>query len=869
MVSPVVSARFVGRARESAELAEALRRAGDRGCAAVLVTGEPGLGKTRLLSEFTASCDATVLWGGCVEHGADRLPFAPFVSVVRSALRHWGAGAVARALPGSGPYALASWFPDLGEEFTSDDRYGNTRLYEELLTLIERLAVDRRLVLVVEDLHWADASSMDMFDFLARNLSGSPVLLIGSFRPTEVPLSHRLNGVVNGLRRLRHVRELGLSRLTRPDVERQLAAITGAAPDAARVRRIHQRSHGNPLFVEALSEHDDDAPLPLSDVLLSGVRAMSEPARELLGRAAVGGDHVGHALLTCVESPPHNAFEPLMRELIDAGLLESTEDGYRFRHALIREAVYDDLLPGQRLRWHRRYAETLEAEPGLLPPHRVIGELALHWRYADEPNRAIAAAWRAADAAGRVFAYDDRLRMLEYVLRLWDKVDSPQETVGVDLAEVCAVAAETCVRGGDTARGIALADRALDLLGDNGDATRRARTLSIRAWLRSRESGSGVDDDRAALELLPPGEIGLRGWILARIATQLVGVQEHRSVPELASEALELGRRADDTLTQATAMAALAAAAGLDGDVDAAHRDFAAARSLAAEARDDSTLLTCYVWQCVVLMLSGSIEASVDVAREGLELSRRKGLGRSRGTLLAANLAAGLFMLGRWDEQAGVVTQGVELDPPPLYRGLLLLTQGMAHLMRGNETAAVEYRDAVVGLTKPHPVFGIHVSVFNAYLALARGDVDAARGVADEVLGDAEHLASFPEWWEVLAVAARTLRLAGSLGAAGDLDRWRALDNDRPLRKIGDAWRRTFRAIMDARPSVCDAAVAAWRALSMPYPLAQSLVDAAEAALSAGDEPGARRRLDEAARIAEDLDARPLLHRIAELRGAG
>ncbi|NUS58404.1 MAG: AAA family ATPase, partial [Streptomycetaceae bacterium] len=256
----VVSPVLVGRDEELSALSAALDTAVAHGPAVALVAGEAGIGKSRLLAEFARSAGpgVRVVEGACAELGRDGLPYAPFVTVLRRLIRVEG------VLPG--PYRqLARWFPELGAAGGAEG--GKHQLYEEILTLVERVAADRPVVVSIEDLHWADAATRELLGFLARNLTRPGVLLAITHRPPETG-DGLLGPLLSELSRRPRTNTLRLDRLDRQDVGRQLAAILGAEPDPATVRRVHERSDGNPLFVEALARAGERTSDSVRDLLL-------------------------------------------------------------------------------------------------------------------------------------------------------------------------------------------------------------------------------------------------------------------------------------------------------------------------------------------------------------------------------------------------------------------------------------------------------------------------------------------------------------------------------------------------------------------------------------------------------------------------
>src|SRR3569833_3215259 len=256
MASRLASPVLVGRERERTALLTAYRDA-SREATVALGGGEAGMGKTRLVREFTSGLGASArtVAGGCTDLGADGPPFGAFVTALRRIVRAMGVLAAADLRPGGGRRGLARLLPELGEDDGDPDRdLGRARLFEEILLLLEGSATDRPLVVVLEDLHWADRSTGELLAFLAQNLSGPGLLLLGTYRPDEIVATHPLWPLVT---RAENVRRVTLTGLGRDEVAQQVAALLGRDPDDPQVDRIFRRSEGNPLFVEAVVNAGD------------------------------------------------------------------------------------------------------------------------------------------------------------------------------------------------------------------------------------------------------------------------------------------------------------------------------------------------------------------------------------------------------------------------------------------------------------------------------------------------------------------------------------------------------------------------------------------------------------------------------------
>ncbi|WP_308284765.1 ATP-binding protein [Streptomyces longispororuber] len=833
----VVSPVFVGRVEELNQLSAALDSAVGHGPAVALVAGEAGIGKSRLLAEFTRSLgpEVRVVTGVCAEFGRDALPYAPFVTVLRTLLRVEGVT--------PGPYRrLARWFPELGES-GDDTEGGKHRLYEEVLTLIERVSAHGPLVVTIEDLHWADAATCELLGFLARNLTRPGVLLTVTYRPPEAgPLLSEL------VRRPRTIR-LRLDRLGEQDVGRQLAAILGTEPGSDAVRHVHDRSDGNPLFVEALARADERTPDDARHLLLAGPRSLPGPAHELLRTAAAAGGRVGHGLLAEVAGQDGAELDMLLRELVDRSLLVTVDDGYAFRHALIRDAVYEDLLPGERARLHGRYAEALRA--GDAP-----AELAAHALAAGDRSLALSAARRGADQARGSYAYAEQVRLLGMVVDLWD----PDAELGVDRIDVLTEAAEACMLSGDYARGIDYADAGLAAVDEKREPERASLLLEHRGRLRHRLNATGVSDWEHALKLLPPGS-SQRGRLLGVLAMGLL--PEVDRARESFEEALAIGRATGDaTIT----------IRGLLG-VGSMTRDLGMlteARALAERLDSNDLLMTVPMYEATLHTRAARHHRAIEVADEGMHLARRYGLGRSRGAELARYAGHGLILAGRWDEANTLLEETLRSGPPPQSERGLRTLAGYLSLLRGDLPAAAEAAAAV-----EHSAAG---SLFSRHqllclLALAQGDAERADLLLERALTD-------PALHQIYSSDARPVLVAGALVQRARLSpradagqRRRVADRQAQLAaadaalgvdgKLDRAWQTMLRTLIE--DDGWDHAVTTWRQLRQPYELALCLFHRGRTVLAAGDRPGATAHLREAVGLAEDLRAAPLIRQITQL----
>ncbi|MGN9788769.1 helix-turn-helix transcriptional regulator [Nonomuraea sp. ZG12] len=894
-----VSPLFVGRARELGVLDAALDGARAGTASTVLVGGEAGVGKTRLVGELAERAgDALVLVGGCLELGTEGLPFAPFTAVLRGLVRTFGRDGVAGLVPGGTTRGLARLLPEFGEP-DHDGAEARARLFEQVLGLLERLTEDQPVVLIVEDAHWADRSTRDLLSFLVRYQRGDArLLIVVTYRADELHRAHPLRPLLAELGRVGWVTRLELGRLTRREVLEQAASILRREPSAVDMDRIYARSEGNPLFVEALlGEVSGGGTLPesLRDLLLASVERLPEGTQELLRVASVGGQRIEHDLLSAVAGLDESALAHALRPAVAGNVLVVDGEGYSFRHALIREALHDDLLPGEHTRLHTRFAEALEHDLSILPVPRGAVELAHHWHSARDTTWALISAWHAAAAARRSTAYDAQFGMLSRVLELWDRVPDAEARIGAGHATVLRQTSVVAYLAGEYDRGVALASAALAEIDRVAEPAAAARVLRQRGLVRYDLSRPGyVDDLREAASLVPADPPSrLRGQVLESLSRMLHQPEQLAEKIATAQQAIDIGRAVGDAATHAHALISLTWARCRYSQIDS-HRDgFAEARRIAGQADAYNAVMRGAISESDVLEGAGRHEQAAQVARDGITLAQRYGLARTSGTFLSVNLAEPLVSLGRWDEALEVVEHALDLVPPPPHQASL---QGLATdiaLARGLLDRAETLLAASRGVLSrgkfreqtalPHTRREIH-------LLQAHGRLDEAREAAARALREHDLTADPRYSWALLVYLAELggpllpeLRsIAGWLDVEGALQHaqrlaftaltgWEAADapdpggrpeRDRDRVSGADGMAPDEAETASRRLKAWDRAAAAWAALHQPYGEARALTGAAHSAHACGDRQGATLRLTRARELAERLGAAPLLEQL-------
>jgi len=907
MAARATSPVLVGRTGQLAMLEAALGPSGSGGPSVVLIGGEAGVGKSRLVSEFSARASAAgarVLTGGCVELGTDGLPFAPFTAVLRGLVRDLGAEGVAALLPGGVTRDFARLLPEFGPaDSDADDIVARARLFEQVLALLERLADSGPVVLLIEDAHWADRSTRDLLAFLVgRQQVLDGVLIVVTYRSDEMHRTHPLRPLLAELARLSWVERMDLPRLDRLHADELVARILGREPEPSLADQVYDRAGGNPLFVEELlCDCGGGAlsvlPESLRELLLVTVRRLPEESQEVLRAAAAGGQRVGHGLLAAVTGLDDDALSRALRPAVAANVLTADADGYAFRHGLIREAILDDLLPGDHTRLHTRFAGALRDDPGLVPPGRAVIEQAHHWYAAHDTPGALVSCWRAAEQAGCALAHAEQLTLLSRVLELWDKVPDAEQRIGASHLSVLELSARVAGRVGEHSRSAAFASAALDEVDLAAEPARAALLLEARAMARL-SGASPADllaDLQAALDLVPPGVAdAARAQVLISMSRHVLPPYGQESAAAI-GEALRLARRAGNPAIEATALLGLSVLRSRDGDDVAALEMLGQARTTAERAGAYEPLLAAVINESHTLEGLGEHERAADVARAGIASAEDYGVARSSGTFLAIDVAEPLAALGRWDEATEVLEHALALSPTwHTNRVGLRQLVGELALRRGELAAAAESaaiaRGGLAGIGQWHRgQYAIPVARLDIELMLAEGKPSDALAATAEAVGRLD-LALDPRYaWPLLVVAARVAGAAmlarrtdrEVAGQAADLlARLHALAGAMPahgpvqqadrLTFCAEALRAAAAAPGDETPAIeilaaFDAAAAAWEGDGQPYPRAVALLHAAQAALAASDRNGAAARLRQAAEIADGLGARPLAEEVQAL----
>ena len=908
MPSRISSAAFVGRHAELRRLEALLGGViSDETFATVLIGGEAGVGKTRLLSEFRARAEASgarYLSGACVDLGEGARPYDPLVAALRPWLRSLEESEF-RRIVGPARDEIVRLLPDLapaGERHAAADPVApstQSLLFLSLLGLIERLAAETPTVIALEDLHWADRSTRDMLQYLVRSIDQAHLMLVGTYRTDELNERHPLFGLLAELQRTGRVERLDLTRFSRSEVGEQLAGILGRSPSGALVARIHERGGGNPFFNEELlvsaERGEDRLGLTLRETLLARVGALSVAARDVLRVVAVAGPSARHDVLERVTGSPPDELAAALREAVELHLLVTGDDEVmRFRHALLQEAVYEELLPGERLVLHGRVAEAVEGlRIGADTDATVASELAHHWYEARDARRALPALLRAGQAAERVFAFGNAFAHYHLALSLWPSADPDLD--GMPRRELVTRTAESAALSGAYDRAIDLTQGALTG-GSDGERDPVEMGMLLER-LAAYHLGAGDSDAaepvaRRALDLLPADPPSVARVRVMVTLAQALGLQSRFAESnDLAQEASALARVADSERAQIRALGCLGRNAASVGDTVTGVRTLRQALALARSAGNFDDAAEICIDLAQALHWAGDLDEACSVADDGIRESSRWGTAGFAGALGAVRGVCA-FRLGRWSEAEDWIGSALEHDPVGSPGVLAHVGQALLDIGRGRLDSAADHLEIVLLICQRVTAVGwTDLYSTMALLSIWRGrPSEALESIRENLARSADperdiHMRTS----YVLGVraAADLAEVARPTGDAAALEQ--ALADGREFDERLDRHAELVRALPDggdphlaldhalskaelsrleapSNPDLWAAAAVAADGLRHPYELAYCRYRQAEALLlSRGSRPAAQSAAKEAHRRAIDLGAAPLQREVEGL----
>jgi ATP/maltotriose-dependent transcriptional regulator MalT len=710
----LTSNRFVGRISELRELEQAAEAARSRQPALLLLRGDSGVGKTRLIGELErllSERDVLVLRGEAVEQGESELPYAPLTSALRPLVR--ANDPAIQELSGGSRSQLAALFPGLADSGTATpvhDPSAQVRLFEALFELLDCLSERRPLTLIMEDMHWADRSTRTFVSFLARSLRQEAMLVVLSYRADELHRRHPLRPLLSELDRLDSVRSIELEPFSREEVSQVLADILDEAPGEGLVDRLYARSEGNPLFTEELLAAGLDgrgaAPDSLRDAFMLRIERLSPEAQRAARTIAVGR-RLSEPVISEVTGLERSVLQEALREALAEHVLSTDEEGrFRFRHALLREVLYDDLLPGERGDLHLALARTLEARAGGGQEQEAeqAAAVAGHYAAAGDQPAALRASVQAALAARSVHAYAEAAELAERALDLWPRVPEAEHMIPLSRVDLLTLAASALSIAGDRDRAETLLKLALGDVDPDTDPELYAGLLSRLAriqWSLNRGE-EGVETAQRALALLPPDESSReRPALMAWLARTLYLRGKFRDAIPDAAAALAAAVDAGDRHAEGEVLNTLGMAHISLGDVEAGVAMLERAIEIAREDDDLDNLGTAYTNLADMLHISGRTAEALSVAREGLAAIPRRVVRLHEWSMLSVAILA--YEAGEWD------VMRAQVEPPTSLldrRGIfvsLVLAEVALGLGRDDEAARrlVEAEPLVEATSEP------------------------------------------------------------------------------------------------------------------------------------------------------------------------
>lgn len=766
MQKTLASTHMIGRDAEMAALLASFADAADNKPQAVIIGGEAGLGKTRLLAEFldTVSNRARIVTGQCVDLGTLAPPYAPITGVLRSLAAQIGLDTVME-FAGPGRDALAVLLPE-GASTAEGASTGN-RVLEAVTTVLERASADQPTVVVVEDLHWADDATLTVLRLILRAFGGGRFLLALTYRSDDVHRGHPLRAFLADVERGRYAKNIWLNRLTKDQVRCQIESISGENAGYELVENVFARSEGIPFFVEELLGLGDcnasgDLPATLTDLLLARYERMVDPVQYFLRVLAAGGVCVPHSQAVAAYDRPAEEFETSARAAQRANLLALEGSSYAFRHALVREAIHADLLPGERTRFHTRYAQALEsADSGR---HNAV-EIAYHWHAANVQEKTFKASIAAVAEAERSYAYSTAARMGERALELWDRIEDAETAAGMPRYALMARTASAHNQAGDGERSLAV----IRLAAAEPDAsgTELARLLADQARYLGFNAKLGSEQLLLrALELTPRGsDDGLRATLLNHLAARYMLEARLTEAISVASESLELSTVSGDRAEQSIAANLRGSSRAMAGDIEGWRADLEAAQNLAVGNTD--ALLRFRINYSDTLHHLGLYDESIRVAEEGIRQARELGVERTTGAILSSNAVEPLFARGDWGKAGALLDRNLSLSPPSSFHAYLLRSKIWSTLWGGDAAGAEalfrHWQPLLRELATVEMQSRLPLAMLAAELAWMRGDLATAWREASFLTSP--DFRSLPGYdLPLLAVAARILAARRSAG---------------------------------------------------------------------------------------------------------
>jgi DNA-binding CsgD family transcriptional regulator/tetratricopeptide (TPR) repeat protein len=792
----VTSPTFVGRAAELAVLDAALEEAVNGRTTTVLIAGDAGVGKTRLLqawSDRARARGARIAGGSCLDLGETGPAYTAVVEALRDLFSSLEP-ADEQTLIGADRSVLARIVPELGrpDELAITDRpastFAQTRLFDRVVDLLQRVSATGPVVLAIEDIHWADQSSQAFLLYLVEVARDANLLLIGTYRPDAIDTDEAFRSTLVQLHRRPRVATLPVPPFGEDELREQLTGILGAPPTSALLTAIHARSEGNALFAEELaSAPDPGSHLPVSVAAATTARVdrLSDGTRTVLRIASVVGRTAEYDVLRAASGFDDEALARALREAVRARLLESVHVGeaYRFRHALIQAAIYDETLPGERRRLHAAVATALAADPDLPRDDADLApRLARHWYEARDFRRALLASHAAAGVAEQQAAYAEATTHLERMLELWE---ASAGSSPIPRAEVLERAAWNAFLAGDLERSAAQGRAALGELASSPAESHLIRVLDRLSWA-VRLLGEDPLPYLRALAAMDPVARPEADQVLIEIHRTKVLLEEGdlREARHRAERLVDRVRAGDDIGLLGDAVSNLANILMVGYAFDEALAVLKPMRALAAKAGNDWTVAAIDIDICSALQQSHRYEELVPAAETAIESAARAGLGRWARPQLRYAMALSHYEASALTECMEQIVLALADAPSGVLLATIELVAGLATISMGAFEEAAKHLAAsrLPDATAIDEADRGWLATGRARLALAERRFDDVQRI---VTTTAPRVAAL-ETYEPMSETAWLLAEVGLAAAAEQMDIARAANDRTTMEAVGD-----------------------------------------------------------------------------------
>jgi DNA-binding CsgD family transcriptional regulator len=742
-VSTVSMAPLVGRDAELEELTLRLGiSASASGGGIVLLAGDAGVGKTRLLTalrDLAVDNGWQVVAGHCLDFADSALPYLPF-SEILGRLETSSPDLVA-AVAGHHPalHRLAPGRRMMDEAGDSGvTTIDKSALFESVHALFEAVAEQQPLVLVVEDLHWADQSTRDLMSFLFTRPFSQPVALVASYRSDDLHRKHPLRAKLADWSRLQGVHRMSLEPLDPTDVRQLVADLSAGGADLTpdEIAMIVERADGNAFFVEELvgattATHDSGLPADLAELLLVRLDRLDENARLVVRAASVAGRRVTHELLAVAAELADGALDEGLRMAVERNVLVASDRHYAFRHALLGEAVYDDLLPGERVRLHARYAAAIRDGRA----RGTAAELARHAMLAHDDATALTASIQAGHEAAAVGGPDEAAQHFERALRLLSGLGTTGEAghAGVDRAKLAVDTAEALSSSGHPERAAALLAEQLACLPEDAPPASRGQVLAARAValtaFETEEEPPAISEE--AVRITPEDDKLARAKVLAAHAYVLAMFWRHQEAQQVGLDALALAdqlNRSDLAAEVITTLSALRLGTTTERLRDALREAIertVEVGNIHAELRGRYLLARSFQdW--------GELDEAERWFRSSVERAEAAGVEWAPYASGARwHLTWVLLTRGDWDGVLAITDLSAS-SPPPMARAMFAGLRAVVRVARGEDLSA-ELR-ALRPMWRLDGALAVHAAAQEILLAAREGDVPRAKSTYDAVV---------------------------------------------------------------------------------------------------------------------------------------